>query len=600
MKLTKEKVKQLFEENGYYISDYILSKAYISLRYLLAEDSVGQKIYSSCLDGPSGAGKTHFVDVYCKVASILLGRNVKFINFQLDAETGKSDLYEDIDVVATFENDLSKIRIPGKIVEAIKAVNEGDYVILKMDEYDKARDVTDTFFNNFLQEALVNTTQHGNVYIEKEATGKLQVFLCKNDLRAELSEPMMRRNRIVRLDYMTPERMHQILSDFSKKHDCPPEILNMVTLFYEEMYLNKQMYTKLPSCSECQQAIVDAKLLLEDSEFSQKDIYINIIENMLKMEDDIKSFESLLSQENTENAEKLNKFVKSMKESDQEQDIVDLKTRMANTIFEDKCEELRQKISEMNQLIDEYKTKFATMEAKRQQAIAEEIERISLKNGNLVSSGMPTASPNFQDESLLIKRGHNIFEISQAGWTDVATISAKEIDHFFTIEKMLENINKLGITLYENGLLLKEDGAMKLIAIRDIDENAEPRYRIMASYPIIPATYLRDIEYFYDVLHQIKKEQPQTVQQIANAALGISPSTSITLNALVYNDDDSLAVEFKSIDENIYHVEKNATLPAEDNSLIITMEDVSCDNPANAITAAEKLLAGKQKVKTYE
>lgn len=600
MKLTKEKVKQLFEENGYYISDYILSKAYISLRYLLAEDSVGQKIYSSCLDGPSGAGKTHFVDVYCKVASILLGRNVKFINFQLDAETGKSDLYEDIDVVATFENDLSKIRIPGKIVEAIKAVNEGDYVILKMDEYDKARDVTDTFFNNFLQEALVNTTQHGNVYIEKEATGKLQVFLCKNDLRAELSEPMMRRNRIVRLDYMTPERMHQILSDFSKKHDCPPEILNMVTLFYEEMYLNKQMYTKLPSCSECQQAIVDAKLLLEDSEFSQKDIYINIIENMLKMEDDIKSFESLLSQENTENAQKLNKFVKSMKESDQEQDIVDLKTRMANTIFEDKCEELRQKISEMNQLIDEYKTKFATMEAKRQQAIVEEIERISLKNGDLVSSGIPTASPNFQDESLLIKRGHNIFELSQAEWTDVATISAKEIDHFFTIEKMLENINKLGITLYENGLLLKEDGAMKLIVIRDVGENAEPRYRIMASYPIIPATYLRDIEFFSDVLHQIKKEQTQTVQQIANAALGISPSTNITLNTLVYNDNDSLAVDFESVDENIYHVEKSVTLPATDTSLIVTMEHACCEKPANAIAASEKLLAGKQKVKTNE
>lgn len=600
MKLTKEKVKQLFEENGYYISDYILSKAYISLRYLLAEDSVGQKIYSSCLDGPSGAGKTHFVDVYCKVASILLGRNVKFINFQLDAETGKSDLYEDIDVVATFENDLSKIRIPGKIVEAIKAVNQGDYVILKMDEYDKARDVTDTFFNNFLQEALVNTTQHGNVYIEKEATGKLQVFLCKNDLRAELSEPMMRRNRIVRLDYMTPERMHQILSDFSKKHDCPPEILNMVTLFYEEMYLNKQMYTKLPSCSECQQAIVDAKFLLEDSDFSQKDIYINIIENMLKMEDDIKSFESLLNQEKTENAEKLNKFVTSMKESDQEQEIVDLKTRMANTIFEDKCEELRQKISEMNQLIDEYKTKFATMEAKRQQVIDEEIEKISLQNGRLVSSNTPIVAPNFQDESLLIKRGHDIFELSQADWTDVATIDAKEINHLFFIEKLLANISKLDMTIYENGILLKEDGAMKLIAIRDVGENAEPRYRIMASYSIIPATYLRDIEYFYDVLHQIKKEQPQTVQQIANAALGISPSTNIILNTLVYNDNDSLAVDFESVDENIYHVEKSVTLPATDTSLIITMEHACCENPANAIAASEKLLAGKQKVKTNE
>ena len=190
--------------------------------------------------------------------SELLKQPVKFINFQLDGETGKTDLYEDIDIVAAISDDPDKVRLAGAILKAFQLVNQGYYVVLKMDEYDKARDSTDTFFNNVLQEGLLNTVQHGDVQIAPENLGKLQVFLCKNDMRAELSEPMIRRNRIIRLDYMKPDRMFLILEKFANDYQCDSGLLNLVLLMYENMYQNREVYRKLPSCSECKQAIMDA------------------------------------------------------------------------------------------------------------------------------------------------------------------------------------------------------------------------------------------------------------------------------------------------------------------------------------------------------
>lgn len=602
MKISKSQVKKLFEEEGYYMSDYSLSKTYIALIHLLENISVGQKVYSACLDGPSGAGKTHFVETYCKVASKLLGKNVKFINFQLDAETGKSDLYEDIDVVATFEGDLSKIRISGKIVEAINAVNKGEYVILKMDEYDKARDVTDTFFNNFLQEALVNTTQHGDVSIDKDADGKLQVFLCKNDLRAELSEPMMRRNRIMRLEYMSPGRLLRILDEFSTKYNSSPEITNLVILFYEHIYENKEMFIKLPSCSECQQAIIDAQFLLLDSEFSQNDIYINIIENMLKMEDDIKTFETLLNSKKTEDTKKINALVSKMKETgeDSSDEQFDLKTNMALTIFKEQEEILSKKIAEMQQLIDNYKSKFSRMEKQRQETINSEINSISLKEGKLISNNIfPNVTSNFEDESINIKRGFNIFELSDNDWVDVASLHITELSHHFFIDKLIENINELGITIYENGILLKNDMTLKLIVIKDIDEDNLPRYRIMASHPIIPSTYISDITNFFSFATQIFESQPQTTLQIENSALNMSIPINYDINALVYNDDDSLAEAFETVDENIYHIEKNGISRLDIDYSSLTSK-ASCQNPENAIAASNKIMSGNQKVLTNE
>jgi len=501
MKIEKEKIKELFEQKGYYISDYLLSKTCLGLYYISEGQSVGQEVFSMCLDGPSGAGKTFFVETYCKAASDILGKKVKFINFQLDAETGKSDLYEDIDVVATFEGDTSKIRIPGKIIEAFQAVNDGNYVILKMDEYDKARDVTDTFFNNCLQEGLINTVQHGNIEIKPENRGMLQVFLCKNDIRAELSEPMMRRNRIVRLDYMPPERLFLVLNKFVEQQKCSNGLLNLVTLIYEQLYNDRDMYQKLPSCSECEQAIMDAHILMKIGNFTQNDIYTNIIEDMLKMSDDIKTFESRTNASSSENSKKLANLIKDMKNEESNQTPPSINNLIAKNIFDDQIKELQLKTDQMQKLIDEYKIKFAELEQQKISEMEEEKKKIQLENGNLVPSlDIPNIIKNFEDDSVFVKRGYNIFDISKNEWTDVGFVQIPRLSHHIYITKLMEFASELGIKIYENGKkfpwIFSIDGKVIRSITGDFISNGNDEDEIEeeSDYPVMRNPITIDIE----------------------------------------------------------------------------------------------------------
>lgn len=596
MKIEKEKIKELFEQKGYYISDYLLSKTCLGLFYISEGKSVGQEVFSMCLDGPSGAGKTFFVETYCKAASDILKKPVKFINFQLDAETGKSDLYEDIDVVATFEGDTSKIRIPGKIIEAFQAVNEGNYVVLKMDEYDKARDVTDTFFNNCLQEGLINTVQHGNIKIKPENRGMLQVFLCKNDIRTELSEPMMRRNRIVRLDYMTPERLFLVLSEFSEKHGCNNELLNLVTLLYEQLYQNRDtgIYQKLPSCSECEQAIMDAHVLMKIGDFTQNDIYINIIEDMLKMADDIETFESRINSSTSESGKKLASLIKNMKSEEVNQNPPSINSLIAESIFTKENQKLIQKTREMEQLIEEYKTRFEQMEQERKQAIRDEIEKIKLENGELVSTkNVPNAMSLFGDESSHIKRGHNIFELSSGDWTDVATIFKPHLSHSYFISKLMEHASNLDIKIYENGILLKEDGEQKLIIINDMDENNQPKFRILSSNPVIPSTFIPDIKNCISFMNECYTSQPKSAKAIAQQATGFNGKCSV--DTIVYNDTP---ITDDSVGENIYHLlfDQELGKDTELDKFNSITSLIACQDTNKALEISKKIMSEQGKV----
>lgn len=554
MTMTKEKVKQLFEKNGYYIDDYALSKAYLSLYYLINRNSVGQEVYSLCLDGPSGCGKTSFVDAYTKVAQELLGVPVQFINFQLDAETGKDDLYEDIDVVATFESDTSKIRIPGTILKAIKLVNEGNYVILKMDEYDKARDSTDTFFNNFLQEGRINTIQHGDIQIKPENFGKLQVFLCKNDMRVDLSEPMVRRNRLIRLDYMAPDRMYQILQKFVAKNGIADELLNLVVLIYQQVYDNRSLYTKLPSCSECQQALMDAFLLLQSSGFTKKDIYTNIIENMLKIEDDVKSFESSLEKDNN----KLRDVIMAMKNDDgSNKEKVDINTLIASNLFAGESKKLTDKILELQGLIDKYSSRFASLEEEHRKLLDDEKEKILLENGKLVTTERPKALSNFGDESLYVKRGFDIFQLAN-DWYGVAEVVFDGLSHAELIKKMIANASSIGATIYENGIMLKEEDGEHLIVTYNLEEGNKPVYKFMSSLPVNPYSFLKEISKFISLGRQIYNAQPVKMGYdvefgIIDALIQCDSTINLRNNGaeLEKIDDDPT---ISPVDENVYHL----------------------------------------------
>lgn len=595
MKKTKEEIRELFEKNGYFIDDYALSKAYLSLFYLTSNQSVGQEVYSLCLDGPSGCGKTSFVEAYTKVASELLGKPVSFINFQLDAETGKSDLYEDVDVVATFENDTSKIRIPGTILKAIKLVNEGNYVILKMDEYDKARDSTDTFFNNFLQEGIVNTIQHGDVRIKPENFGKIQVFLCKNDMRVDLSEPMMRRNRIIRLDYMTPELLFKILQNFTNKNNLDSGLLNLVILIYREIYANREIYTKLPSCSECQQAIMDAYLLLKSGGFTKKEIYNNVIENLLKLTDDVKSFESSLSKSKNTGLKTLINDMK--KETEVVENPTSINDMIANNVLKDVTKELRNKASEMQKLIDKYTDRFAELEERRQATIEEENKKIALANGSLVATSLvPNIIRNYNDETKHIKRGYDVFQTSSTGWTDVGSVYFSSLQHSTFINSLIKHCIELDIKVYENGFIIKEDADEKLIVVTDKDDEGIIRYRFMSSYPVIPSTYIQDIKNFINFGKSVC-ENTNNLEKDNSI-----PSYSYNFNCLVHNDEplklknNDEEIPFDGSSENVYNFYINGD---ETMDVLNSLMPISSD-PTKACKVSQEIINSTKKVKTYE
>lgn len=593
-KLTRLQVKNLFEKHGYYLTDYILAKAYIALTHLVNNESIGQDVYSACLDGPSGAGKSFFVDTYCKVAAELLNEEVKYINFQLDAETGKSDLYEDIDVVASLEKNINKIRIPGKIIEAINFVNNGYFVILKMDEYDKARDATDTFFNNFLQEGLINTIQHGDVSIKPEYSGRLQVLLCKNNQRQDLSEPMMRRNTIFRLDYMTPERLYMILEKFVKAENIDDSLLNLVLFIYENIYNHKELYTKLPSCSECKQAIIDSVILLQDSEFLKSDIYNNIVESMLKVQDDINTFEMTLNESTNENDVKLKKLITEMKNEADSTEAVNLKQMIITNLFDNEVNTLQMKIEEVQALIDEYRSKFQDLEKQKQNLINKELEHITIGEQRLIlRNDYPNVIRNFEDESLNIKRGYNIFEVHNNDWTDICEIYMPNLAHHLYIQKLVENASMLGITIYENGILLRQDCDIKLISINDYDDNGNRRFRIMASQVVMPSTYVKDIRNYISILAQIYNNQQKNVKQLTTKVFG-SADGCYTLNSLIYDDNH---IDYEEVKANTYHVVMNDDITGEDIGGIGPLADcVNCGDLEQTKSVSKEITVGKRKI----
>lgn len=585
-------VKNKIESMGYYATNELLYDTYNAL-VLFDSSGVnpGQDIFAICLEGPPGAGKTEFAKTYTKLSNELF-RNVELVDYQCDATTGKTELFEDINISAAIKGDADNVNIPGKLIEAIKKVNSGKKVVLFIDEYDKAREETDAFLLQFLQSGKINSTQHGDLEIKSEYKSNLQVILCKNDMREELSGPLSRRIRIIRLDYMKPSLFykvaHRLLID-EKDNPVNDGLLNLVSLMYEKAYKNREMYNRLPSCSEMLIAIEDANRIIKLANAPQNIIYNIIIRNMFKSLDDIATFESSLDKNKSKDKSKLSSLVQTMKDNDKEiEEKINLNSLIAEKVFLDENKKLAQKTQEMQQLIETYKAKFAKMEEERKKVISDEIEKIKLENGNLVSTtNLPNAISNFEDESSHIKRGHNIFDLSNNSWTDIATLQIPNLSHNYLITKLIENVYDLDIKIYENGILLREFGEQKLIVISNIDEHNELEFKFLSSHPVIPSTYFYDIKNFTEFVKECYDNQPKTAKSLTDEALNIN-NYSLSINALVFND---LELSFNLIEDNVYHFEYNSNQMDKND-----VSNLSCNNPIKALEVSKKIIAGQSKV----
>ena len=165
------------ENLEYYPTRQIVVETYLNLSKI-TDSKVGQKIHAFCLNGPPGAGKSFYVETYMKLLKKRVKNQVQMISYQCHTKTTDSNLYEDINIAAAIKGDSDKVIISGKLAQAIDLANEGNVVILFLDEYDKAGEEVDTFLLNFLQDGTIDTTQRGKISINNEYSKNLQVFLC--------------------------------------------------------------------------------------------------------------------------------------------------------------------------------------------------------------------------------------------------------------------------------------------------------------------------------------------------------------------------------------------------------------------------------------
>ena len=312
MDIKFETIKNLMKKKKYIATDEIVWDVIKGIKKMKNGNQLGQDLYSICLEGPPGAGKSFYAKTYKKVIDDVFDEDVEFLEYQCDSSTGKTDLFEEIRVAAAITGNKDEVIISGMLVEAIDAVNSGKKVILLLDEFEKSRKETDAFMYQFLQDGKIKTTQRGVVEIKPEYKKNLQVILCKNDER-ELADPLLRRNYIIRLDVMTPKNFVETVN--MNLPQCDEDIRNIVSLLYDKMYKERENFAKFPSCSEGMLAIQDACDLLEEDAPIEV-IYADILSNLLKHPDDIESFKMMLEKDN-----QLSGFVKTLQQTKKQHDV---------------------------------------------------------------------------------------------------------------------------------------------------------------------------------------------------------------------------------------------------------------------------------------
>lgn len=360
MKIDYNIIKNFMEEEKYIANDSVIWQMAKDIGKMEKDEQKGQDIYAICLEGPPGAGKSFYAETYKKVLEKVYNEKVEMIEYQCDGTTGKAELYEEIRVASAIAGNPDEVIIAGKLVEAIEKVNTGKKVILFLDEFEKSRRETDSFMYGFLQKGIVITTQKGKLKVKPEYTKNLQVILCKNDER-ELSDPLLRRCYIMRLEEMTPENFYKTINMNLPEYD--QDVKDVVALIYEKMYANIDEFEKFPSCSEGMKAIQDACDYIQLNA-PEEVIYCDILSNLLKHPDDIQTFKFMFEKDT-----EIGQFVKKMIKS---------KTKVENNAIRDEIyrefysKEL-QKIATMKQEIDTmeetHKQEINTIEEKYKQEI---------------------------------------------------------------------------------------------------------------------------------------------------------------------------------------------------------------------------------------
>ena len=227
-----------------------------------------------------------------------------------------------------------------------------------------------------------------------------------------------------------------------------------------------------------------------------------------------------------------------------------------------------------------------------------ELEKITIGSQKLIlKNDYPKVIRNFEDESLNIKRGYDIFQVHNDDWVDVCSIYMPNLAHHLYIEKLVENANLLDITIYENGILLRRDNDtssdIKLISINDFDDDDNRRFRIMTNQVVMPSTYIKDIKNYISILEQIYTKQSDLMMQSTNKKVD-KVYGYYTFNALVYNDK---SWDYEQVKQNVYSVYFKSDIVKNDIGDIDPLAECAICNDLGVVASASKeVISGKKKI----
>lgn len=255
--------KELFEELGYtFQSADILEDVYLFYRYY--NNDVNKGLASIILEGDPGSGKTFLSEVFSK----FLGEDTEYIYTQCVEETNSDRLIATYNVPAIVKGDADKSIAEGILTKAINLANKGKKVVVTVDELDKAREVLDSYFLDFLQSGRIETSDNQILSLTEEGRKNLYVILAKNNER-NLLDALLRRCSVIKLPPMPPVLAYKTLVRKFENASHDPKFLKFISKVYEAIYneqmnSNEELLSRLPSLQELMTAITSDNELYEN------------------------------------------------------------------------------------------------------------------------------------------------------------------------------------------------------------------------------------------------------------------------------------------------------------------------------------------------
>lgn len=254
--------KELFEELGYtFQSADVLEDIYLFYKYY--NNKANKGVSAILLEGDPGCGKTYLSEVF----SEFLGKDTEYIYTQCVEETNSDRLIATYNVPAIVKGDADKSIAEGILTRAINLANKSKKVVLTVDELDKAREVLDSYFLDFLQNGKIETSNNEILSLTEDGRKNLYVILAKNNERT-LLDALLRRCSVIKLPPMPPVLAYKTLLKRFENTDHDPKFLKFISKVYEAIYneqmnSNEELLTRLPALQELITAITSDNELYE-------------------------------------------------------------------------------------------------------------------------------------------------------------------------------------------------------------------------------------------------------------------------------------------------------------------------------------------------